>query len=200
MRRSLSWIDPRTLAAALEKVGVEAAPPRRPAAEEARSGVRSTETAPPLASPRAEPPGDPFLVPEGNLAERLEAFCQWLARNTGCRGIFIADQDGLPVLERNTGDELVAASSLMARFLDLVHSRHPSISDAGLTLELRTGERIQFLQNRSASERVCLGFVVAAPVAGPLLERAQRALGTALAGDAAPRGGEQRNPTPAEDR
>jgi hypothetical protein len=196
MRRSLSWIEPQTLAAALQRAGVEAPTPRRPAAAGARPAARATAEA--SAAPPAEPliarAGDPFVPPEGNLAERLEAFCDWLARNTGCTGIFVADQDGLPVLEKNTGDELVAASSLMARFLDLVHSRHPAVSDTGLALELRTGERIHFLQDRSASGRVCLGFVVAAPVAGPMLELAQQGLAGALAG-----GGEAGNPTP-EDR
>jgi hypothetical protein len=142
------------------------------------------------------------VAPEGNLAERLEAFCDWLARNTGCKGIFVADQDGLPVLEKNTGDDLVAASSLMARFLDLVHSRHPAVSDTGLALELRTGDRIYFLQDRSESGRICLGFVAGSPVDGRMLERARQALGSALAGGPPRRGldATERDPTPAEDR
>jgi hypothetical protein len=102
-----------------------------------------------------------------------------------CKGVFVADQDGLPIVEKNTGDEIAAAAPLLTRFLDLVHSRHPFVNDSGLALSLQTGERIHVLQERSDAGRICLGLIVARPVPAPLLELAQQGLSRALAAPAA---------------
>ena len=191
MPRSLSWIEPGALAAALARAGVGPTASARMASPRPRPVTAPPPAPPPPPAVAPLPPApevaavSPFAPPEGNLAQRLEAFCEWLSRSLACRGIFVADQDGLPIVEKNTGDELAAAAPLITRFLDLVHSRHPFVDDSGLALALRTGERIHVLQERSDAGRICLGLVVAGPVPTPLLELAQQGFGRALAAPAA---------------
>ncbi len=198
MSRSLSWLDPEALAASLARAGAggwrpaataphalgyETMRPARapqvepaPAPRQAMGG--GTEAAPP---PAAVAPPE-FEAPSGGLAERLEAFCRWLAAATGAQGVFLADRDGLPVVARRVGDELVAASAMVTRFLELAHSRHRALAGGSLTLQLETGELVYFLQDRGDADAACLGFVVAEPVGGPTLERVRRALRRAFGG------------------
>ncbi len=201
MSRSLSWLDPQALAGSLARAGVgeraqdvrrraaaaPGAPPRPLTAAPATAAPPPATAAPP---PAPEPPPAEFAPPAGTLGERLEAFCAWLAAGTGAQGVFLADQDGLPVVDKQVGDELVAASALITRFLDLAHSRHRALEDRGLQLQLATGELAYFLQDRGEGGRTCLGFVVAEPVGRATLERVRRGLQRALAGE--PSGGESR--------
>lgn len=203
MGRSLSWLEPQALAASLARAGVgrdRPAPVRRPpeapaapeplvpaagapAATLVQPASRPAALSPPTATDSQQPaaPPAPFTPPAGNLAERLDALCAWLAMRTGCTGVFLADRDGLPVVERQVGDELVAASVLVTRFLDLAHARHRSLGDSGLALRLASGELAYFLQDRGDMGRTCLGLVVIEPIGRETLDEVQRGLQSALA-------------------
>jgi hypothetical protein len=136
------------------------------------------------AIPEPAPPAQGFEPPAGSLAERLEAFSGWLEAATGARGVFLADRDGLPVVARQVGDELIAASAMVTRFLELAHSRHRALDDGSLALQLEGGGLIYFLQDRGEAGNVCLGFVVAEPVGRDALEHVRRALRRTFGGGA----------------
>src|SRR5215475_9878761 len=93
--RPLSWIDRGHWDGLLARVTGEPAPPAAP---------------PPPATPRLAYP--PFVPSSRQLEDRLQALVAWIEDCVPCRAAFIADDNGLPVVE-HVGAEAghVAAAS-----------------------------------------------------------------------------------------
>jgi hypothetical protein len=101
--RSLSWIDRGRWAGLLAKVTDDPLPAARPAhARPPSRPVPATAVPPTLPPP---PPAKvvlsyrPFSSSSNNLEERLQALVAWIEACVPCRAAFIADDNGLPVVE-----------------------------------------------------------------------------------------------------
>jgi hypothetical protein len=123
--RSLSWIDRGRwevlLAAATRGAplpGVPARPsspaptPRLPPRHAAATAM--TAPAPPAAV-KAVPSYKPFFSESSQLDVRLQALVDWIEVSVTCRAAFIADDNGLPVVEHLGAEQghIAAASSIL---------------------------------------------------------------------------------------
>jgi len=98
---------------------------------------------PPAAAP--EPPRTvagypPFASPSRNLEERLQALVSWIEACVPCHAAFIADDNGLPVVEHLGAEpgQIAAASSILL----MLASVRSLMQDSGGWLSLKLGETI----------------------------------------------------------
>jgi len=117
---------------------VTASPPpgAAPSAPQGRSrpGTLPLPNVPPL--PPARPAGyRAFASSSQQLEERLQALVAWIAESVPCRAAFIADDNGLPVVEYlGTDPEHVAAASSI---LGMLASLRTVMRDSGGWLSLK---------------------------------------------------------------
>ncbi len=189
MSRSLSWIDPAALSAALEKAGVKPGRGSAPAAAATKFATPRPATpqptmarVPPLIAPPSggADPDDDFRPPAGGLEERLEALLAWVAGATGCRSIFVLDEEGLVLIEEQSDPTLVALSSSFINYHDRVRSSLGSRSQGSITIDVEAGQILHMLQVVTGLGRYVLGFVAAEPVPRLRIRKFQTALGRAL--------------------
>lgn len=160
--RSLSWIDrgrwAGLLATAMEAITPPARrpaarPPARPAGPSRPippvppQAPRPRKTTRPLPNARmlpavpplpAAPP--PFVTASRSLEERLQALVTWIERSVPCRAAFIADDNGLPVVEHIGAEpgQFAAASSILV----MLASLRSLMGDSGGWLSLKLGDAI----------------------------------------------------------
>jgi len=99
--------------------------------------------APPAAAP--EPPRTvagypPFASPSRSLEERLQALVSWIEACVPCHAAFIADDNGLPVVEHLGAEpgQIAAASSILL----MLASLRSLMQGSGGWLSLKLGETI----------------------------------------------------------
>lgn len=159
--RSLSWIDRGRWEGLLARVTDEPAPAYRPP----RPAPRATPagTLPPIrppggngpstiqiavppapaapAQPAAPRPGyPPFVASSRQLEERLQALVAWIEDCVPCRAAFIADDNGLPVVEHLGAEagHVAAASSILL----MLASVRTLMRDSGGWLSLKLGAQV----------------------------------------------------------
>jgi hypothetical protein len=95
-------------------------------------------TAPPAPPPATVYPA--FSAPSRNLEERLQALIAWIERSVTCRAAFIADDNGLPVVEHIGADpgEIAASSSILL----MLASLRSLMRDSGGWLSLKLGTAV----------------------------------------------------------
>lgn len=162
--RSLSWIDrgrwDSLLAAATSPGEVSPAAPRparpkaaaRPAAAPAPRRATSVPTsvpavpplpaAPPAALAPVPPPRpvySPYVCVSQQLEDRLQSLVAWIESCVSCRAAFIADDNGLPVVEHLGAEQghIAAASSILM----MLASVRTLMRDSGgwLSLKMSSG-------------------------------------------------------------
>lgn len=170
MSRSLSWFNTEELSRALVRAGV--APPARfqrplpPASNGQLSAAQllfeeTVEAAPARRSQVSE-----LLLPPGaTLQTRLKAFFSWVIHETGCQRIFVVDEEGLVLMEKNADPVLIAISSSFMNLLERVHSCLESKTQSSLAIDLEADQVLHLLQAETKLGRYALGFVVGQPVA-----------------------------------
>lgn len=166
--RSLSWIDRGRWVGLLAKVTEDPPPTARPVAVRPppRPGPPPPVAAaalpagprlvvPPLpAVPLPPPPSElsppprarvaagyrPFASSSRNLEERLQALVTWIEDCVPCRAAFIADDNGLPVVEHLGAEpgQIAAASSILL----MLASVRSLMRDSGGWLSLKLGDAI----------------------------------------------------------
>jgi len=123
--RSLSWIDRGRWDGLLARVTDEPAPPRRP----------------PCPAPDPPRPGyRPFAAAARQLEDRLQALVAWIEDCVPCRAAFIADDNGLPVVEHlgTEAGHVAAASSILL----MLASVRALVRDSGGWLSLELGAEV----------------------------------------------------------
>ena len=148
--RSLSWIDRGHWEGLLARVTDEPAPTYRPTRPAARtmSGLAPIKPAAPNGSPTLQiavppvprPAYRPFVASSRLLEERLQALVAWIEDCVPCRAAFIADDNGLPVVE-HVGAEaghVAAASSILL----MLASVRTLMRDSGGWLSLKLGAQV----------------------------------------------------------
>lgn len=192
MSRSLSWIDSERLAAALARVGVGGQAVdavRRPmfgGHGRSQQPVPVTERSGqfPLVGERRNPFSSEryreFMPPAGNLQSRLQAFVSWVLEISGCARIFVVDEDGLVLTERNADVTLVAISSSFMSHLRRVQSCFDSGTLDSIAIDVDPDHVLHLLQVRTTLGAFCLGFVVRGPVKRKFLRGFQAGLVRAM--------------------
>jgi len=113
-------------------------PPTAAAAASLAEGAPAQVVAPPAAARPVEYP--PFAAAAPQLEERLQALVAWIERCVPCRAAFIADDNGLPVVEHlATEPGYVAAASSILMMLASVRTL---LRDSGGWLSLKLGTQV----------------------------------------------------------
>lgn len=187
MRPSLSWIEPRALAEVLTKAGLVR--PRSENAFEARQISAPTVDdlwSVPTASRRAHATseGPSFSPPSGaSLQSRLKAFVTWAIDRTACRRLFVADQEGLTLMEKHADPTLVAASSTILSLVDRVDECLDTRTNGSLAIDLEGGLVLQLIQAETALGKYALGCVVTEPLRRAQIDEFRAALIFAMSED-----------------
>src|SRR5882672_6024474 len=128
------------------QIAVPAAPRRaRSNTSPISARPRHTTGPPPIAAPPAPPAPPraayrPFVAPSRQLEDRLQALVAWIEDCVPCRAAFIADDNGLPVVE-HVGAEaghVAAASSILL----MLASVRTLMRDSGGWLSLKLGAQV----------------------------------------------------------
>jgi len=153
--RALSWIDRGRWEGLLARVTDEPAPAYRPrpAPRAMPTGTRPpTEPAahngpstlpiavPPIPPAPPRPAYRPFVASSRQLEERLQALVAWIEACVPCRAAFIADDNGLPVVEHVGAEagQVAAASSILL----MLASVRTLMRDSGGWLSLKLGAQV----------------------------------------------------------
>lgn len=151
--RSISWIDRSRwdvlLAAATQRAPQDPAasimaPPARRAAP-ARASTPAPAAPPPVAVAvaavaTARPHYPPFHSDSQQLDERLQSLVSWIESCVDCRAAFIADDNGLPVVEHLGAEQshIAAASSILL----MLASVRSLMRDSGGWLSLKMSSAV----------------------------------------------------------
>lgn len=201
MPQLISWIEPEALADVLARAGLLES---RPAAQvQGEAAVRARQAsslwdeplmgpAVPLASPersveapkstvveRAEAGrvGDVFSMPPGStLQGRLKALLAWVLHQTACRSLFVVDEQGLVLMEKNADPVLVAISSSFLSLIDRVYACLDTKTEASLAIDLDGGRVLQLVRADTELGKYVLGFDVGEAVRRDLVHAFRQAL------------------------
>ena len=94
----------------------------------------------------AEPIPELRLPAGATLQNRLKALFAHILEQTGCRRVFVADAEGLVLMEKNSDPVMVALASSFVSLLDRVHSCLDSPTQGSIALDLDQGQVLQLLQ------------------------------------------------------
>lgn len=205
MSRSLSWIDQDQLAVALARAGALSAPPSRPARRPLRPRPDSSPSAAmePRATSSDQPNSTPataaqttnavdalletvsataptFQPPRTFLRERLGALIDWVVDQTQAKRVFIADAEGLVLLEQESDPDLVAASSSFIDLLERVRGSLGPNDPGALTIDLGTRQVLNLCRVATDLGRFSLGVVTERPLPQENIRSYQDALSRTL--------------------
>lgn len=167
MPSSLSWIDESEFRTALAGfAGSRLAASDHP-------GVPRYSPAPENAGPSAPAPFEP---PRGSLQDRLEAFVSWLTGLAACKGAFVIDEDGLPLLGRSVDSEMMAISASFLKLLERINSSLLFPVGDCLAIALGGRDQLQLAEVATSSGGYAVGMVVNEPLPRPQVEVIQRTL------------------------
>jgi hypothetical protein len=179
MDQSLSWLDPNELSQALVRAGLAGVPATRRSAAPRPAGFRPLEPRRPLPSRAADGGAEvaPFEPPEGTLQTRLKSFLLWVLDLTGCRRIFVVDEEGLVLMERDADPVLVALATPFLSLLERIHScLEETTTQSSIAIDLEAGQVLHLVQVESSLGRYALGFVVTQPIRRQLVRCFQEGL------------------------
>jgi hypothetical protein len=134
-----------------------------------------------LAPPAA---GAAFQAPAEGLQLRLAAFVDWVREQTGCRRLFVADTDGLVLVESHTDEVLIAISSSFLTLIERIHTCLEADRQGGLlVVGLQDGQLLHLVEATTPIGGFALGFVVPDPVGRARLARIRQALRATFEGE-----------------
>lgn len=234
MSQSLSWIDPSTLEAALNRAGFSptgpspagsgpwgaVAPAPQAAAPAAGPGpdtfgptrglpgitpippAPGTSSSKPAQAPtrpaieissalgaaarptvtaleRAAPP--PLRLESNRLDLRLNSYLDWVEEAADCRGLFIVDEEGLVLMERESDPNLVALSAYFLNLKDRIPDSLGTRSEGSIAIDLDDDRVLHVIQADTRLGPHALGFTVESPLHRDLTQAFQEMLSTVFA-------------------
>jgi hypothetical protein len=170
-RISFAEPEPPRPAARVERSRVAAPAPAEPEPEPAPADL------PPLAEMTDETLGAQVFgeaVASATVEERFERFLQWLMGGTGAFAAFVADAEGLPLVNRNAPDSYVAAIGPLDRAQAAIHAFVPSPEAGSATFELEHENVLQVVWADTSAGRLAVGLVLAGPLERVMVTRIRR--------------------------
>ena len=205
---SLSWIDrsswttwmesarpsvevgpvTRKLVRVAPTAKVEEPPPTVPLPRQSVSPPRpsvptQSAPAPLVAVPPPSRVTSTFHPPAAALEVRLHAVVEWIEENVSCIGAFIADDNGLPVVEHSSVDQghMAAASSVLL----MLASIRGLMGDVAGWLSLKTGAGVlHFVEVETEWGRFGVGILTHAHLPSELLPTLRDAVEVAFTSEA----------------
>lgn len=189
MARSVSWTDPKSLAALLGRVSGAPRPVRtgspaaaaRSSARPAPPPERTRTPAPSLVPPKPEvkvvPPIEQL---SDNPSDRLDTLVAWTLDHQRCTGAFVADDNGLTLAAHGISEAHVSLVGPLLSALVSIRSIPGIDASAGALL---LGENIMsWVEARTERGGFCLGAVGAEPLSTLALSQLKEALEITLRG------------------
>lgn len=187
MPLSLSWIEPDTLSDVLAKAGLSRLIPTSVPDHRAAVSSRADDlwsVSPVSRRPAKTTQGVSFSPPAGaSLQARLKAFVSWAIERSGCRRLFVVDQEGLILMEKHAEATLVAASSSILSLMDRVDECLDTRTSGSLAIDLEGGLVLQLIQAETALGKYALGCVVSEPLRRAQIDEFRAALIFAMSED-----------------
>lgn len=119
-------------------------------------------------TPDCGPPDDgeieAFEPPASRLHARLEAFMEWVERQVHCHEMFIVDEEGLVLMERNSDPTLIAVSSYFLNFNERIRSSLGAQSEGSVSIDLKGGQTLHVVQAETRLGPHALGFTISQPL------------------------------------
>lgn len=148
------------------------------------SGLVSRAGEAPPQEPPPAPAGTPplnrsvpyFTPPVGPLATRIRAFIDWMRRQVPCHELFIVDQQGSPVSDRESPAELVTAAILMAEAGRHALKHVPSAAEGAVHLDLPEERKLCVVDTATSAGPFFLGLVLTEALSARAADRLRRAL------------------------
>ena len=149
--------------------------------ERAPIAPRTRDVAPaPTRTPDRQSEGQPLLTPDKkavSLAQvlgaaptslpielRLESVLQWLIGNTGAFAAYVADTDGLPLVNRHAPETYVAATASLAQAQEQVSHFVETPVDGTTSIDIHDQNVLEVIWAPTSVGRLALGLVLAAPL------------------------------------
>ncbi len=104
--------------------------------------------------PTGSLPVAPDVPADGPLTDALTSLLDWVEACTGVRNVFVADDEGLPLLSRDVADDLIAFSAALLRTVRLASS-----AGSSATLDLGPRGRLHVLWWNAPPGPVAVGAV-----------------------------------------
>jgi len=112
---------------------------------------------------------------------RLEILVSWLMGATGAFAVFVADADGLPLVNRHAPEDYVVATAALARAQEGLGAFFPGMEEPSMIVDLGDGNVLETISAATSAGRLVLGMVVASRLDVNLVREARRALTLAVA-------------------
>ena len=188
MARSVSWTDPKSVAALLGRVSgaprpVKVGSPAAAARSSARPPApeRTRAAAPSLVPPKPEVKVvPPIEQTSDNPSDRLDTLVAWTLDHQRCTGAFVADDNGLTLAAHGISEAHVSLVGPLLSALVSIRSIPGIDASAGALL---LGENIMsWVEARTERGGFCLGAVGAEPLSSQALSQLKEALEVTLRG------------------
>jgi len=108
-------------------------------------------------------PQSTYEPTDAPLGRRLEDYLRWVSRRTGSKHIFIADADGLVIMEMDADPDVVGIASLFVSALNQVASTLSATTHGSICVDLAAGESLHVVQAETGLGLHALGFSVSTP-------------------------------------
>ena len=101
-----------------------------------------------------------------SLDSRFNAFAGWLEECSGAESVFVADADGLGMVQSTAGETYVAAAAAIDSLRKDLSTIIPNVESGRTTLRPTSGSHVELIWCETALGRYTVGLVLAQPL-GP---------------------------------
>jgi len=108
------------------------------------------------------------------VEQRLQRFLDWVMGGTGAFAAFVADTEGLPLVNHNAPESYVVAVGPMSRAQDSIGQFVPSPSAGSSTIELDHQNVLHVVWADTQTGRIAVGLVLAGPLERDMVQRVRR--------------------------
>ena len=112
---------------------------------------------------------------------RLEILVSWLMGATGAFAVFVADAEGLPLVNRHAPEDYVVATAALARAQEGLRAFFPNMEEPRMVVDLGDGNVLETISAATSAGHLVLGMVMASRLDPALVREARRALALAVA-------------------
>ncbi len=189
-RRNPIWLPGTNLGSAPRQT-TPVTPPVAPAAHGQPASAEHHQTTPvepvkaelnpPVPAPSAKKELSPLKLESDRLDQRLEAYMAWVEDCTACKGLFIVDEEGLVLMERDSDPNLVALSAYFLNLKDRIPDSLGTRSEGSIAIDLDDERVLHVVQADTRLGPHALGFTVESPLHRDLTQSFQDTLSSVFA-------------------
>ena len=99
------------------------------------------------------------------LDARFESFVTWLKAETNARTVFVADAEGLSMVQSDAGDGYLVAAGEISVLLENLTALLPDVDQGSTLLRLKTHGNVELVWCKTNLGRFTVGLVLEEPLA-----------------------------------